>query len=137
MKTILTTDWAPRIEAAARQLGQVCAVVYCFGWVLGAWVHRTSAQLAQLWRRLLVPAAPYMASVTLLAQWDKPAPVIVQRFAIAAVPARCNIAPPAGVVHIGDPMARAVRLVRSGMSQRQAASLCGISRSSLQRALKR
>jgi transposase len=42
-----------------------------------------------------------------------------------------------GLIHISDPMARAVRLVREGKSQRLAASLCGVSRTSLQRALNR
>jgi predicted DNA-binding protein (UPF0251 family) len=46
-----------------------------------------------------------------------------------------NIAPPV-LVHISDPIARAVRLVHEGKSQRLAASICGVSRSSLQRALK-
>jgi predicted DNA-binding protein (UPF0251 family) len=48
------------------------------------------------------------------------------------------MAPPCvGIIHISDPMARAVRMVRSeGKSQRLAADLCGVSRTSLQRALK-
>ena len=111
MKTIFTTDWAPHIDAIARRLAQVCAVVYCLGYATGAWLHRLNDRLA----RRTAPA---------------PHPVLIQRLATAAPPA--NIAPP----RPADPMARAVLKVRSGMSQRQAASLCGVSRSSLQRALK-
>mgnify|MGYP001810358201 CR=1 FL=1 len=111
MKTVLITDWAPHIEATARRLAQVCAVTYCLGWALGAWIHRLNDRLAGR---------------------SQTAPVLVQRCAAVAAPA--NIAPPR---HISDPMARAVRLVRDGKSQRLAASLCGVSRSSLQRALKR
>jgi predicted DNA-binding protein (UPF0251 family) len=83
------------------------------GWCLGAWVHRLNDRLA-----------------------GRIAPVrmIAQRQAAANTPA--NIAPPV-LVHISDPMARAIRLVREGKSQRLAADLCGVSRSSLQRALKR
>jgi len=47
----------------------------------------------------------------------------------AAVPARCGIMAP-------SPMARAISSVKGGMSQRKAASLCGVSRTSLQRALR-
>jgi predicted DNA-binding protein (UPF0251 family) len=65
----------------------------------------------------------------------QPRPVLIQRQA-AAVATPANIAPPV-LVHISDPMARAVRLVRDGKSQRLAASICGVSRSSLQRALKK
>ena len=47
-----------------------------------------------------------------------------------------NVAPPT-LIHISDPMIRAIRLVRvEGRSQRLAASICGVSRTSLQRALK-
>jgi hypothetical protein len=41
-----------------------------------------------------------------------------------------------GIIHISDPMARAVRMVRQGKSQRLAAHLCGVSQTSLQRVLK-
>jgi hypothetical protein len=76
------------------------------------------------------PVAPVAA--------PEPARVIVQRQA----PEPAAIAAPArydglhGLIHISDPMARAVRLVREGKSQRLASQLCGVSRSSLQRALK-
>ena len=117
MKTILTTDWAPHIEAITRRLAQVCAVVYCLGYVTGAWLHRLNDQLAG---RTTPP----------------PQPVLIQRLAPAAPPT--NLAPPrVGIIHISDPMVRAVRMVRTeGKSQRLAAQLCGVSRSSLQRALK-
>ena len=124
MKTVLTTDWAPHAEAIARRLAQICTVVYVAGYITGAWIHRLNDQLAG--RATPAPA---------------PAPVITQRQAAAATPA--NIAPPVrydglhGLIHISDPMLRAIRLVRvEGRSQRLAASICGVSRSSLQRALK-
>ena len=112
MKTILTTDWAPQAEAIARRLAQVCTVVYCLGYCTGAWIHRLNDRLAGR-------------------TMPTPQPVIIQRQAAAATPA--NIAPPR---HISDPMRRAVRLVHEGKSQRLAASICGVSRTSLQRALK-
>jgi hypothetical protein len=111
MKTILTTDWAPHIERNVRAIVPVLVAVYAAGYATGAWLHRLNDRLA----RRTAPA---------------PHPVLIQRLAPAAAPA--NIAPP----RPADPMARAVLKVRSGMSQRQAASLCGVSRTSLQRALK-
>jgi hypothetical protein len=127
MKAILTTDWAPHAEAIARRLAQVCAVVYCLGYCTGAWLHRLNDRLSSLLvrRRGLTPEDRAMCLEVLATT----APII-QRLATAAPPA--NIAPP----RTADPMARAVLKVRSGMSQRQAASLCGVSRTSLQRALK-
>jgi hypothetical protein len=44
--------------------------------------------------------------------------------------------PRTGIIHISDPMARAVRMVHEGKSQRLAAARCGVPRSSLQRVLK-
>jgi len=123
MKTVLTTDWAPHIEAAVRRIAPVLVAVYCLGWAFGKCLHRLNDQLAG---RSTPPHQP----------------VIVQRQA-AAVATPCNIAPPRvgyrslGIIHISDPMARAVRLVHEGKSQRLAASICGVSRSSLQRALRR
>jgi hypothetical protein len=112
MKTVITTDWSPHIEQAARRIAPVLVAVYCAGWALGKWLHRLNDQLA-----------------------GRSTPVIIQRQAAIATPS--NVAPPrTGIIHISDPMARAVRLVRDGKSQRLAASLCGISRTSLQRALK-
>ena len=115
MKTVITTDWAPHIEQAARRIAPVLVAVYCAGWALGKWLHRLNDQLAGR----STPA---------------PQPMIVQYQAASAAPA--NIAPPV-LIHISAPMARAVRMVRSeGKSQRLAASMCGVSRTSLQRALK-
>jgi hypothetical protein len=139
-------DWAPHIEAAIRRFAHVCAVVFVAGWALGTIVHRLNDRLTALLvrkrRPLALPPArePQPAAVQ----------VVVHRFAVAPVPARCGIqrmaaeatapanhAPPAGWLHISDPMRRAIRMVRNdGRSQRLAASLCGVSRSSLQRALK-
>ena len=111
---IIRADWAPHIEQAARRIAPVLVTVYCLGWAFGKWLHRLNDQLA--------------GSSTPALQ-----PMIVQYQAAAAAPA--NIAPPV-LIHISAPMARAVRLVKEGKSQRLAASICGVSRSSLQRALK-
>ena len=125
MKTVFTADWAPRIEAIARQFAKICTVVYVAGYISGAWLHRLNDRLAGR-------PAPAPAPAPVLAAFQ---PTIVQRQA-AAVATPCNIAPPV-LIHISDPMARAVRLVQvEGRSQRLAASLCGVSRSSLQRALR-
>ena len=86
MKTILTTDWSPHIEQAARRIAPVLVTVYCLGWALGKWLHRLNDQLA--------------GSSTPALQ-----PMIVQYQAAAAAPA--NIAPPV-LIHISDPMARAI-----------------------------
>jgi len=146
MKTILTTDWAPHIERNVRAIVPVLVAVYAAGYATGAWLHRTSDRLARLWVRLWVPATPVsLADVT----WPDidfenvtwvngvtytVSETIIQLQAAATAPA--NIAPPV-LVHISDPMARAVRMVRTeGKSQRLAAHLCGVSRTSLQRALK-
>ena len=112
---ISATETGVRLEQAARTIAPVLVAVYCLGWAFGKWLHRLNDQLAGR----TTPA---------------PQPVITQRQAAVATPT--NIAPPV-LVHIGDPMLRAIRLVRvEGKSQRLAASICGISRSSLQRALK-
>jgi hypothetical protein len=117
MKTVFATDWSPHIEQAARRIAPVLVAVYCAGWALGKWLHRLNDQLAGC-------------------STPPPQPSIVQRQ--AAIATASNVAPPrTGIIHISDPMARAVRMVRTdGKSQRLAASLCGVSRSSLQRALK-
>jgi hypothetical protein len=121
MKFFITTDWAPHIEAAVRSIAAIAAFVYTAGYCTGQWLHNLNDSTTAL----LVPKpqpAPAPAPVPV----QRP---IVQRFAIAAVPAYSGIMP-------RDPMDRAVAKVRSGMSQRKAAALCGVSRSSLQRALK-
>lgn len=119
MKTILTTDWAPHIELAVRQFAQVCAAVYVAGYITGAWIHRLNDQLAG--RTTSVPVTAFQ-------------PMIIQRQAAVATPA--NIAP-LTLIHISDPMLRAIRLVRvEGKSQRAAAGSCGVGRSALQRALR-
>ena len=121
MKSFITTDWAPHIEAVVRFIAAIAVFVYAAGYCTGQWLHRLNDSFAALTVRRPQPA-------------PAPAPVpvqrpIVHRFAIAAVPAYSGIMP-------RDPMARAVAKVRCGMSQRQAAALCGVSRSSLQRALR-
>ena len=105
MKTILTADWAPVIEAAVRRLAQLCTVVYVAGYMTGAWLHRLNDALAAV----CAPA---------------PQPVM----AVAPVIATTRHAMPAGIDH-------ARHLVAAGHSQRQAARRAGVSRTSLQRAL--
>ena len=127
-------DWAPHIEAAARRFAQACAFVFVAGWALGTIVHRLNDRLTQLLVRNRLPLALPPARVFTLA--PVPARCGIQRLA-AETTAPANQAPPAGWLHISDPMRRAIRMVRNdGRSQRLAASLCGVSRSSLQRALK-
>jgi hypothetical protein len=46
MKTILTADWAPQIEATVRRLAQICTIVYVAGYCCGAWLHRLNDALA-------------------------------------------------------------------------------------------
>ena len=127
MKTVLTiatADWAPRIELAARRFAAACAVVFVAGWALGTIVHRLNDQLTALLvrkrRPLLLPPARDPA----------PEPLLVPCFAITPVVAH------SGFGCAADPMTRAVRLARKGLSQRKAAAICGVKRSSLQRALK-
>jgi hypothetical protein len=125
---VYRADWAPHIEQAARAIATAAAFVYVCGYVSGRWLHRLNDRLSALLVRKPEPD-PYMASVTLLAQWNEPEPPAPVRYECAAVPARCGIMAP-------TPMARAISHVKGGMSQRKAATLCGVSRSSLQRALK-
>ena len=124
MTTVLRVyraDWAPHIEAAARQFARFCVVVFCAGFAFGRWLHRLNDRLSALLvrKRGLTPEERALCLEVLAT-----APV---RYECAAVPARCGIQ---------SPMARAVSKVRGGMSQRAAATICGVSRSSLQRALK-
>jgi len=132
LKTItraLSSDWGPHLHATARRIGAVVALTWTLcsfatdRWQqLAAWVERHHLHgLARLGLDAGIPA---------------PEPMLIQRLAPAAPPT--NIAPPrTGIIHISDPMVRAVRMVRTeGKSQRLAAHLCGVSRSSLQRALK-
>lgn len=127
-------DWAAVGHIVWHGLLAFTVGVYVAGEFTGRWVHRTSAQLARLWVRLLVhrrrPLLPAAPAPLALSPARVIEPAAVHRFPVAPVPAR------SGFGHTVDPMARAVRLVRSGMKQRPAASLCGVSRSSLQRALK-
>jgi hypothetical protein len=147
MKTVITTDWAPHIETTARRLAQVCAFVYCLGWATGAWLHRLNDRLAEWAAGHYRDAADVEAGALALQQFrasgersysldEVMADLLIQPLAAVAAPA--NIAPPrTGIIHISDPMALAVRLVRDGKSQRLAAYICGVSRTSLQRALKK
>jgi hypothetical protein len=125
LKTItraLSSDWGPHLHSTARRTGAMVALI----WTL-------CSLAADRWQRLAAWVEQHhLHGLARLGMGTDPAPepMLIQRLAPAAPPA--NIAPP----RPADPMARAVLKVRSGMSQRQAASLCGVSRSSLQRALK-
>jgi len=157
----LASDWAPTLHATARRIAVVVAL-FITAWVMAseAW-QRVAAwamehQLQGL-ARLGLPGGNYpeipdgspapvgnvkalltgSAGVTI--EVIDCRPDLCQRLAPALPPARStsNVAPPrTGIIHISDPMARAVRMVHEGKSQRLAAQLCGVSRSSLQRALK-
>jgi len=120
MKTIITADWAPHIEAAARAIAAAAAFCYVTGYISGRWLHNLNSSLTALLVR-----RPQPAPASTKTAWAKP---VIRRLALAEAPA--NVAPPR------DPMARAVAKVHGGMSQRAAATLCGVSRSSLQRALR-
>lgn len=117
MKTtaFFLSDWGKPIESAVRSVAAVAVAVYVAGYVAGAWLHRLNNGLT--------------AAVT-----GKPAPApaskIVQRCAVAAVPARAGLLPQ-------GPMDRAVLAVRHGMAQAAAARCYGVSRSTLRRRLAR
>lgn len=143
LKTItrgLSSDWGPTLHTAARRIGAVVALVWALcsmasdRWQqLVAWAQQH--QLHGL-ARLGLPGGNYPEIPD--ACPVAPTVLIVQR--LAPVRTATNMLPPVDyprLVHISDPMLRAVRMVRlEGRSQRLAASLCGVSRSSLQRALK-
>jgi hypothetical protein len=130
----LSSDWGPTIHATARRLGVAVALAWTLcsmaadrwqqlvGWAQRHHIHGLS--------RLGLPGGAYLAAD----QFPAATKMVTQRQASATTPA--NIAPPVSS-HIINPMIRAIRLVRvEGRSQRLAASICGVSRSSLQRALK-
>jgi hypothetical protein len=140
----LSSDWGPTLHAAARRLGAVVALIYTLGFMAGERWHQLVAwaqehQLHGL-ARLGLPAGNLKASLTGSAQGHFPAvtKMVTQPLAPALPPARSvNVTPPrTGIIHISDPMVRALRMVHEGKSQRLAAHLCGVSRTSLQRALK-
>ncbi len=125
---VARTDWAPYIEQAVRAIATAAAFVYACGYVTGRWIHRLNDRLSALLVRkpAQTPEAAFREAILNTPLTEPVAPIL---YRCAAVPARCGIMP-------STPMARAIVRVRSGMSQRQAAALCGVSRSSLQRALK-
>lgn len=133
-------DWAEVGQIVWHGLISLLVCTYLAGEFTGRGVHRTNDELARAWVRLWVPATAPTATAPRPAQRiikAAPAPVALLVMAQAAVQtAPSNVAPPR-VIHISDPMARAIRMVRTdGRSQRLAAFICGVSRSSLQRALK-
>jgi lambda repressor-like predicted transcriptional regulator len=125
MKTILTADWAPHIEAAVRRLAQLCTIVYVAGYCCGAWLHRLNDALAREWVAALgvldrpaAPLDPRQAPLDMAPAPLDPLPIV----------ATTRHAMPTGIDH-------ARHLVAAGHSQRQAARRAGVSRTSLQRAL--
>lgn len=131
-------DWAEVGHIVGHGLLAFAVGVYLAGEFTGRWVHRTNDQLARLWVRLWVPAAASSDRQAPVKFEVRPAPapvalLVMAQSAAAVVPS--NVAPPA---RPADPMERAIHLVRvERRSQRLAASLCGVSRTSLQRALNR
>ena len=111
----LLSDWGKPIESAVRSVTAVAVAVYVAGYVAGAWLHRLNNGLTTAVTNKPAPA---------------PASKIVQRCAVAAVPARAGLLPQA-------PMDRAVLAVRAGMAQAAAARYYGVSRSTLRRRLAR
>jgi hypothetical protein len=134
-------DWAEVGQIVWHRLLALLVFTYLAGEFTGRWLHRTNDQLARLWVRLWVPgpvARPAtVEEITVALLPAAPAPVALLVMAQSAVQtAPANMAPPQ-LLHISDPMLRAVRMVRTeGRSQRLAAHLCGVPRTSLQRALK-
>jgi hypothetical protein len=145
--SVTSADWGAVFHRWARVIAAVLAVPYVAGLMAGEAWHRLlnwfdAHHLAGL-ARLGLPGGNYpeipdgSAGVTI--EVIDCRPDLCQRLSPALPPARStsNVAPPrTGIIHISDPMARAVRMVHEGKSQRLAAQLCGVSRSSLQRAFK-
>jgi len=105
IRQILSTDWGPPLESAARQLASVLVAAYVAGYCLGAFVHRLSAALGA-WS-----SKPHRSPV-------KPA-AIAQPVATA------------GPVSISA----AVWLQAGGLSSREIASILQVSRSTVRRKL--
>lgn len=160
---IARADWGPQIRRAVHAALSVVAFV----WVCGAIVGRCAYDLGRITREAVEERNDQLAAALVAflglqrtASTEVPAPVIAATEAVsleapvaAPEPARvvvqrqapepAAIAAPArydglhGLVHINDPMARAIRMVRhEGKSQRLAAHLCDVPRTSLRRALK-
>jgi hypothetical protein len=157
LKTItraLASDWGPALEAAAIRLGAVAALAYTLGLLAGMRWHQLLAWLQQcqlqLLARLGLPGgsngAPdhFVGASEMVTTPVVPKPVATTNGAellpapnAASVTTPANVAPPGtDLIHISDPMAKAVRMVCDGKSHRLAAHICGVSRTSLQRVLK-
>jgi hypothetical protein len=136
---VARTDWAPYIEQAARAVATAAAFCYVAGYMTGRWLHNLNDRMAEWAAGRHHDAADLQAGTLALQQFrnsgepscsleevmaELDSPVL---YRCAAVPARCGIQ---------SPMTRAIGKVQGGMSQRKAASLCGVSRTSLQRALR-
>ena len=113
----LLSDWGKPIESAVRSVAAVAVAVYVAGYVAGAWLHQLNDGLTAAVTGKPAPA-------------PAPAPKILQRCAMAAVPARAGLLPQV-------PMDQAVLAVRHGMAQAAAARYYGVSRSTLRRRLAR
>jgi hypothetical protein len=146
LKTItraLASDWGPALKAAAIRVGAVAALAYTLGLLAGMRWHQLLAWLQQcqleLLARLGLPGGSNGAPDHASDHFVGATGMVVRRLESARPPTRSasNVAPPrTGIIHISDPMARAVRMVHEGKSQRFAAARCGVPRSSLQRVLK-
>jgi hypothetical protein len=54
-KALLQHDWAPALERFCRGLAVAIALAYASGWLLGTWVHQTSALLGRFAAELQRP----------------------------------------------------------------------------------
>jgi hypothetical protein len=54
LRAALLSDWGPAIKTTARAVAAAAVACYVAGYMLGAWLHRTSAALARYWVGLWV-----------------------------------------------------------------------------------
>ena len=54
-QALLQRDWAPDLERLCRGLAIAIAAVYAAGWLLGTWVHQSSALLGRFASELAEP----------------------------------------------------------------------------------
>ena len=54
-QALLQRDWAPALERFCRGLAMAIAVAYAAGWLLGTWVHQSSALLGRFASELAEP----------------------------------------------------------------------------------
>jgi hypothetical protein len=136
LASVTRADWGATFHRWARTIAAVLVVAFTAGLMAGEAWHRLLSwvdahHMAGLSRLGLPGATPSELLIS-----PQLGVVRVQRLAPAPTPSIAIAQPRVGIIHISDPMARAVRMVRDGKSQRHAAHVCDVPRSSLQRALK-